>query len=124
MNAKQLLKLLKEDNKDAYERMKNDLQEKAQRTGRDSMDVGIMEDIFANSFDINIKRETAKKVIELIENDKAGKKYIIRDREAGNFIDEFDTLEEAQKEPERYEQMDKDEGDYTPDFYEIVESEG
>lgn len=26
------------------------------------------------------------------------KKFIIRDRESGNFIDEFDTIEEAQKE--------------------------
>lgn len=47
-------------------------------------------------------------------------KYIIRDREAGNEIDEFDTMEEAQEELARYEEIDKMDGDYTPDFYEIV----
>ena len=49
-------------------------------------------------------------------------KYIIRDRETGTFIDEFATYEEAQKELDRFEQIDKEEGNYTPDFYEIVEA--
>lgn len=47
--------------------------------------------------------------------------YIIRDREAGNFIDEFENLEEAKKALAEYEETDKREGNYTPDFYEIVE---
>ena len=48
-------------------------------------------------------------------------KYIIQDREAGNFIDEFATLEEAKKALEAYENDDKKDGTYTPNFYEIVE---
>lgn len=46
--------------------------------------------------------------------------YVIRDREAGNEIDEFETMEEALEELARYEEIDKMNGDYTPDFYEIV----
>lgn len=49
------------------------------------------------------------------------KKYIIRDREAGNVIDSFNTIEQAKAELSRYEQEDEREGTYTPDFYEIVE---
>ena len=51
------------------------------------------------------------------------KKYIIQDREAGNFIDEFDTLEAAQAELNRYELSDKADGIFEEDFYEIVEDE-
>ena len=47
--------------------------------------------------------------------------YIIRDREAGNVIDKFNTLEEAQEELNRYEEEDKKEDTYEEDFYEIVE---
>ena len=46
--------------------------------------------------------------------------YIIREREAGNIIDVFDTLEEAKKALKNYEEQDKAEGTYTEDFYEIV----
>jgi hypothetical protein len=49
------------------------------------------------------------------------KKFIIRDHEAGNFIDEFNTIEEAQQELEKYENEDKQEGTFSPDFYEIVQ---
>ena len=49
--------------------------------------------------------------------------FIIQDREAGNRIDEFATLEEAQMELARFEEIDEKEGTYTPDFYEIVEKE-
>ena len=49
------------------------------------------------------------------------KKYIIQDRETGTFIDQFDTYQEAQKELKRYENEDKQDGTFTPDFYEIVE---
>jgi hypothetical protein len=49
------------------------------------------------------------------------KKYIIQDSETGTFIDQFDTYQEAREELERYENEDKQEGTFTPDFYEIVE---
>lgn len=48
-------------------------------------------------------------------------KYIIQDREAGNIIDEFKSLEEAQQELEKYERQDKEDKCYTRNFYEIVE---
>ena len=48
-------------------------------------------------------------------------KYIIRDREAGNVIDEFEKLEEAEAALELYEEEDRINDCYTPDFYEIVE---
>jgi hypothetical protein len=47
-------------------------------------------------------------------------KYVIREREAGNEIDGFETIEEALNELARYEEIDKMAGDFTPDFYEIV----
>lgn len=47
--------------------------------------------------------------------------YIIRDREAGNVIDKFNTIEEAKAEVLRYEEEDKREDTYEEDFYEIVE---
>lgn len=50
-------------------------------------------------------------------------KYIIQDREAGNFIDEFETLEEAEETVMDYERQDRYQGCYEPDFYEIVEVE-
>ena len=46
--------------------------------------------------------------------------YVVRDREAGNVITQFETMEEAQKELERYEEQDKKEGTYSEDFYEIA----
>lgn len=51
------------------------------------------------------------------------KKYIIQDRETGTFIDEFTTLKEAESQLAKYEQEDKEEGIFTPDFYEIVRKE-
>ena len=49
------------------------------------------------------------------------KRYGIQDREAGNLIDVFNTLSEAKMELSRYEESDKEDGIYEPDFYEIVE---
>lgn len=49
--------------------------------------------------------------------------YIIRDREAGNFIAEFDSREEAEAILRRWEDEDRLDGIYEPDFYEIVEDE-
>lgn len=46
-------------------------------------------------------------------------KYIIRDREAGNIIDELQTMEEAERQLKAYEEEDKQNGEYEPDFYEI-----
>ena len=46
--------------------------------------------------------------------------YVVRDREAGNVITQLETMEEAQKELERYEAQDKKDGTYTEDFYEIA----
>lgn len=39
-------------------------------------------------------------------------KYVIQDREAGNFIDEFDTIEDAERQVHIYESIDKKEGIY------------
>lgn len=49
------------------------------------------------------------------------KKYVIQDREAGNKIEWFETLEEAEKCLKEYEEEDKKDGIYEEDFYEIVE---
>lgn len=49
--------------------------------------------------------------------------WIIRDREAGNKIDCFKTLEEAKKTLEEYEKQDKIDGIYEPNFYEIYNTE-
>ena len=49
------------------------------------------------------------------------KKFVIRDSEAGNLIDTFNTLEEAKNELSDYEEQDKKDGTYEEDFYEIVE---
>ena len=46
--------------------------------------------------------------------------YVVRDREAGNVITQFETMEEAQKEIEKYEEHDKKDGVYVEDFYEIA----
>ena len=46
---------------------------------------------------------------------------VIRDREAGNVIEHFNTVEEAQKELERYEEHDRKDGVYVEDFYEIYD---
>jgi hypothetical protein len=50
------------------------------------------------------------------------KNYTIRDREAGNVIDTFTSLEEAKKELKKFEEQDKTDGSYTEDFYEIIET--
>lgn len=49
------------------------------------------------------------------------KTYKIQDREAGNVIETGLSLEEAKSTLEKFENDDKQEGTYTPDFYEIVE---
>lgn len=49
------------------------------------------------------------------------KKYIIRDKEAGNKIASFNSYDEAVRELQSYEAEDKRNEEYTPDFYEIIE---
>ena len=49
------------------------------------------------------------------------KRYAIRDREAGNVIDECDHLIEAEDLINQYEYDDKEDGTYEPDFYEIYD---
>ncbi len=50
-------------------------------------------------------------------------KYIIRDSEAGNVIEECDSLKEAKKILSKYEQTDREENTYTEGFYEIYDRE-
>jgi len=46
--------------------------------------------------------------------------YIIRDREAGNWIDDtFMTRKDAEEQIKVYEKEDRTEGNYTDNFYEI-----
>ena len=43
------------------------------------------------------------------------------DRETGTFIDECESIEEAQNKIAEYEESDKADGTYEPDFYDIVD---
>lgn len=45
------------------------------------------------------------------------------DRETGTFIDEFYYLEDAKKAILEYEDEDRRNGEYTPDFYDIVNAD-
>lgn len=54
------------------------------------------------------------------ERGKLIMKIYTADKEAGNKIEEFATIEEAKKAILEYEKDDKKEGIYTPDFYDIV----
>lgn len=51
------------------------------------------------------------------------KKIVIRDREAGNIIEYFNTREEAKKMLLEYEKQDKKDGIFEDNFYEIAEIE-
>ena len=50
-------------------------------------------------------------------------KFEIRDSEAGNFIDCFKFLDEAQEEIKRMEKVDKKDRCFTENFYEIYDNE-
>lgn len=50
-------------------------------------------------------------------------RFITRDREAGNEIERFETLELAKKAVAEYEATDKEEDTFTEDFYEIYDAE-
>lgn len=49
--------------------------------------------------------------------------YIVRDREAGNEIERFETIEEARVALRKYEEQDKTDDTYEEDFYEIYDEE-
>ncbi len=48
-------------------------------------------------------------------------KYVVRDSEAGNVIDEFETKEAAEMAIAKYEAEDKGNGVYKEGFYEVAE---
>ena len=48
------------------------------------------------------------------------KKWHIQDKEAGNVIASFNSLEDAEKALQDYEEEDKSEGTFVENFYEIV----
>lgn len=50
-------------------------------------------------------------------------RFIVRDREAGIYIDSFNTLNEAIQCIKEYEKEDALEDMYTDDFYEVYDSE-
>lgn len=50
-------------------------------------------------------------------------RYWTRDREAGNKIESFSTLQDAQNAIKAYEEQDRKDGIFTEDFYEICEEE-
>ena len=50
-------------------------------------------------------------------------RYIVRESEAGNDIDSFDTLDKAIECIRKYERQDKEDGTYVVGFYEVYDSE-
>jgi hypothetical protein len=48
-------------------------------------------------------------------------RYATRDREAGNTIEKFKTLEDAEKAIRQYEKDDLEDGIFTENFYEIYD---
>lgn len=65
-------------------------------------------------------RETKSGLPECFYFDEV-KIFIIQDREAGNVIDECYSLESAEETLAQFEAEDKKDGNYTENFYEIVE---
>ena len=51
------------------------------------------------------------------------KTWTVRDREAGNEIDYYDSYEAAKEGLEMFEDSDREEGIYEKDFYEVAEIE-
>lgn len=51
------------------------------------------------------------------------KRYVTRDREAGNEIERFETLQEAKEAIRAYEDQDRADGTLTEGFYEIWDTE-
>lgn len=57
------------------------------------------------------------------ENEFDLKTFVVRDREAGNIIDYVASKEEGLKLIQEYEQADRAEDIYEPNFYELAEVE-
>ena len=55
----------------------------------------------------------------IIKDDDWYYHYKVQDREAGNVIGYFTTKEEADEAVAMFEEGDKEDGTYTPDFYEV-----
>ena len=51
------------------------------------------------------------------------KRFIVRESEAGNDIDSFDTPEEAIECVDKFEQQDEEDGTYVAGFYEVYDNE-
>jgi len=51
------------------------------------------------------------------------RKLYVADRECGNIIDEVKTIEEGKELIAKYEAEDKVNGNYEPNFYDIVDGE-
>ena len=65
-------------------------------------------------------------IVPMIENQLEGvrnKRYLIRDAEAGNPIESFDTYQEAQEMIYTYEMEDMNDFNFTEGFYEIYDTE-
>lgn len=65
---------------------------------------------------ITINNPKTKTAMTLNTNDTA---FYTQDSETGAIIDKFGTFEEALEAIKEYNETDKEEGTYTPDFYEI-----
>lgn len=50
-------------------------------------------------------------------------KLYTADKETGTFIDEVESVDEGLKLIEEYETTDREDGNYTPDFYDVVNEE-
>lgn len=52
------------------------------------------------------------------------KRYIVRIAQSGDELEEYGTLEEAIECIKRFEDEDRDEGNYERDFYEVIKQVG
>lgn len=50
-------------------------------------------------------------------------KLYVSDRETGTFIEEVESIDEGLKLIDQYEAIDQEEGNYSPNFYDIVDEE-
>lgn len=50
-------------------------------------------------------------------------KLYVADKETGTFIDEVESIDEGLKLIDQYEAIDQEEGNYSPNFYDVVDEE-
>lgn len=50
-------------------------------------------------------------------------KIYTANKETGTIIDEFKSIDEAKKAIENYEETDKEDGTYEPNFYDVVDED-